>query len=238
MHTQVENWILYEDNHLLVINKPAGWLVQADKTGDTDLMRVLKAYLKEKYQKPGEVYLGLVHRLDRPVSGVMVWAKTSKAAARLSEQFRTHQTDKRYLALVEGVVQGQGSCQDFLLKEHEKVRVVSSKHPKGLYAKLDWTALAQTKTHTVLGIVLETGRPHQIRIQLGSRRMPIVGDLRYGGQQVLDGRNLALHCHALTLEHPTQRLKMKWEALPPVSWHLYISSAVLASCSAAHQPRL
>jgi RluA family pseudouridine synthase len=216
--------ILYVDNHLLVIYKPAGMLSQADDTGDADVLTVAKQYIKEKYEKPGEVFMGLVHRLDRPVSGVMVLARTTKAASRLSEQFRQKTPDKRYLAVVEAAISGKGDCEDYLIKEDQKVRIVSSSYPKAQFAALSWQAIASQKvatsqkTWSLLEIELQTGRPHQIRVQLSSRKMPILGDFRYGAKHALDGRNLALHCYLLSIEHPTQKTRMTFVAPPPASW--------------------
>ncbi|HET6568593.1 MAG TPA: RNA pseudouridine synthase [Rhodothermales bacterium] len=210
--------VLYQDNHLLVVNKPAGMLVQQDETGDPDLLTVAKAYVKEMYRKPGKVYLGLVHRLDRPVSGVMVFARTSKAAARLSTQFRERTVEKRYLALVEGKREGSGRCIDYLVKEERRVRVVPPTYAGARRAELAWDALASQDGRSLVEVVLETGRPHQIRIQLAHSGFPIVGDFRYGATQELDGRNIALHCYRLALEHPTQKQRMGWQAPPPESW--------------------
>lgn len=210
--------VLFEDNHLLVLNKPAGVLVQADRTGDADLLSAGKAYLKTQYAKPGNVFLGLVHRLDRPVSGVMVFARTSKAAARLSEQIRQRTPQKVYWAIVEGKVTGAGICEDYLLKEGERVQVVPSNHPKGLRAELDWKALTNRNGCSLLEIRLKTGRPHQIRVQLSSRGMPILGDLRYGARSCFDGRNLALHCRSMTVNHPTTQEKLTFIAPLPAVW--------------------
>ncbi len=210
--------VLYLDNHLLVVNKPAGMLSQGDETGDASLLEVGKALLKERFGKPGNVYLALVHRLDRPVSGVMVLARTSKAAARLSEQFRARVPQKRYLAVVEGACEGEGTCVDFLVKEDRRVRVVEAGYPKAKRAVLRWRAVAVRDGLSLLDVTLETGRPHQVRVQLAHRGWPLLGDFRYGARRRLDGRNLALHCYRLTLEHPTRREPMTWTAPPPASW--------------------
>jgi len=146
--------VLYLDNHLLVVNKPAGLLSQADRTGDADVLSLGKAYLKEKFDKPGAVFLGLVQRLDRPVSGVMVLARTSKAAARLTAQFRDHQTDKRYIALVEGRLEGEGRCLDYLAKEDRFVRLVHEGHPGGKKAVLSWKALGSSDGVSLVEISL------------------------------------------------------------------------------------
>lgn len=210
--------VLFIDNHLLVVNKPAGLLVQADRTGDPDLLSIGKAYLKDSFNKPGNVFLGLVHRLDRPVSGVMVFARTSKAASRLSDQFRRRTPDKRYLALVEGEVSGQDKLVDYLIKRDRTVEIVDASHPDARMAVLEWRTLACRNRTSLLEINLKTGRPHQIRIQLSHAGFPIVGDKRYGASRELDGRNLALHCYRLEVEHPTQRTRIAWTARPPGSW--------------------
>jgi len=210
--------VLFVDNQILVVNKPAGMLVQEDETGDPDLFTLAKAYVKERFEKPGNVYLGLVHRLDRPVSGVMVFARTSKAAARLSDQFRRRTVDKRYLAVVEGVRQGSGSCVDYLVKENRRVRVVPKTYPRAQRAELSWKTVAVRGGLSLVEVRLETGRPHQIRVQLAHGGTPILGDFRYGATKELDGRNIALHCYHLGFEHPTRREHMAWETLPPETW--------------------
>lgn len=210
--------VLYEDNHLLVVNKPAGLLVQEDRTGDEDLLTLGKAYLKKAYDKPGNVFLGLVHRLDRPASGVMVLARTSKAAARLSEQFRSRTVEKRYLALVEGAPTGGGVLVDHLAKLDRSVEVVPPTHPEAQRAELAWRPVATRGERTLVEVELRTGRAHQIRVQLAHQGSPIVGDFRYGARTELDGRNLALHCYRLGIVHPTRREPLDWSALPPPTW--------------------
>ena len=214
--------VVYLDNHLLVVHKPAGLLVQEDRTGDSDLLTLGKAFLKEKYDKPGNVFLGLVHRLDRPVSGVMVLARTSKAASRLSDQFRRRAPDKRYLALVEGRLDGQGRREDYLAKIDRHVRIVKPDHPKGKRAELRWQALATERRKegnvSLVEVELLTGRAHQVRVQLAALGHPILGDLRYGAEREFDGRNLALHSYRLEIEHPTKREPMAFAAMPPATW--------------------
>ncbi|MDX1531889.1 MAG: RluA family pseudouridine synthase [Rhodothermales bacterium] len=223
--------VLYLDNHLLVVIKPAGLLVQADATGDPDLLTLGKAYLKGRFDKPGNVFLGLVHRLDRPVSGVMVLARTSKAAGRLSAQFRQRDPDKRYLALAEGRLEGAGEREDHLAKLDRTVRVVKPTHPEGKRAVLRWRALGQDRMQrkglvTLVDVELVTGRAHQVRAQLAAMGHPLLGDLRYGARQEFDGRNLALHSYALTVEHPTRREPMTFTALPPPSWRDFFPALV------------
>jgi 23S rRNA pseudouridine1911/1915/1917 synthase len=220
--------ILHLDNHLLVVNKPAGLPVQEDETRDPDLLTLGRAYLKERFDKPGRVFLGLVHRLDRPVSGVVIMARTSKAAGRLSEQFRERRPDKRYLALVEGRLLGEGMREDFLVKTGRTVRVVPPAHPGARDARLRWRAVGTDRVKqgdvSLVEIELITGRAHQIRVQLAAMGHPILGDMRYGATRELDGRNLALHSYALTIEHPTLRKEMTFRAFPPASWSGYFDA--------------
>lgn len=210
--------VLYTDNHLLIIAKPAGMLAQSDETGDLDVVSWGKAYLKRRFDKPGNVFLGLVHRLDRPVSGIMVLGRTSKAAARLTDQFSKHRADKRYLAIVEGRLEGTGTMEDYLVKDDRTVRVVTRGHPKGKHARLRWQSLASGEDTSLVDVRLETGRPHQIRIQLATRGHALLGDTRYGAEAPFEGRHLALHCYYLSIEHPTRREPVITTLDPPASW--------------------
>ncbi len=202
------------DNHLLVIVKPAGLLAQADRTGDADVLTEGKAFLKAHFDRPGNVFLGLVHRLDRPVSGLMVLARTSKAAARLSAQFRDRTVEKRYLALVEGSVPGPVTLRDSLLKKDEKVRVVPADTPGAKRAELRLTPLHAQAGRTLVEIELGTGRAHQIRVQLAARGLPVVGDARYGARTAFRPGAIALHSYRLALDHPTREERLAWQALP------------------------
>ncbi len=210
--------VLYLDNHLLVVCKPAGMLSQGDRTGDPSVLDWGKAFLKEQFNKPGDVYLGLVHRLDRPASGVLALARTSKAARRLTEQFKRRLPDKRYLALAEGLMEPWGVCEGYVAKANEQVRVVAADHPGARWASLRWRSVALGTGLTLVEVALETGRPHQIRVQLAHLGHPILGDFRYGARRPFDGRNLALHCYRLTLEHPTRRTPATFTARPPGTW--------------------
>ena len=223
--------VLYLDNHLLVVDKPAGMLSQADRTGDLDLVTWAKAFLKERFDKPGNVFAGLVHRLDRPVSGVLVLARTSKAAGRLSDQFRRRQPDKRYLAVVEGRLDGGGLATDWLLKgEGGTVHRVTRTTEGAKEARMRWRALASDRRHTLVAVELLTGRAHQIRVQLAGLGAPVVGDLRYGASGPLgDGRGIALHAASLTVEHPTRREPLTWTAAPPARWRGLLDAAVAAA---------
>ena len=194
--------IIYEDNHLLVVEKPINMPVQADDSHDLDLLTLLKADLKKRYHKPGNVYLGLVHRLDRPVGGIMVFAKTSKAASRLSEQVRTHQLKKEYYAIVLGKIEEKGHLEDYLLK-NEKKNIVTV-HPQGKHAILDFTRLQFTKDMSLVKIQLKTGRSHQIRVQFSHHGYPLFGDQKYS-QKAKPGQQIALFSHAITFQHPTTK---------------------------------
>lgn len=207
--------ILYEDNHLLVVEKPVNLPVQADASGDPDLLGTLKAYVKERYNKPGEAYLGLVHRLDRPVGGVMVFARTSKAAARLSEQFRSHKAKKRYVAVVEGCPKPSDSLCDFLVKDERTntSRVVPAGTAGAKEARLQYRCLAREGGLALLDVSLDTGRPHQIRVQLAHAGLPILGDQRYN-KAAAAGTQIRLFAYALTLTHPTLGEPLRFFARP------------------------
>lgn len=193
--------VLYEDNHLIAVFKPAGVLVQGDKPvgerSEPTLMDEVKEYLKEKYKKPGNVFLGLVHRLDRPVSGIILFAKTSKGAARISEQIREREMRKTYHAMVEGEIKPpRGTLKNFLIKD-EKNKIARISNPpagggEGDYAELDYETVKTNGARTLLKINLKTGRFHQIRAQLSAAGHPIVGDLKYGAKEKLPDKSIAL----------------------------------------------
>ena len=209
--------VIYEDNHIIVVEKPVNIPSQGDKTGDIDMLTIIKQYLIEKYNKPGNVYLGLVHRLDRPVGGVMVFAKTSKAAARLSEQVREKIFRKKYLVIVNGKFKdNKGVLEDYLLK-NEKTnmsRVVTEETKSAKYAKLDYEVLKYDSelNLSVLRINLYTGRHHQIRVQLSSRGHSIYGDQKYGGRG--HGKQICLWAYELTIQHPITKEDMTFKAIP------------------------
>ena len=209
--------ILYEDNHVLCVVKPANLPVQADNTKDEDLLTLVKQYLKEKYNKPGNVYLGLVHRLDRPVGGAMILAKTSKDASRLSESIRVRAIDKVYYAILDGVPKKQSdTLVDYLTKD-TKTNMVSVTNAKiGKKSILHYQVLATKNGHTLVEIHLETGRPHQIRVQFASRNLPLVGDQRYNknAKKV----QIALWAVSLTFPHPTTKDKITIHSDPPEIW--------------------
>src|SRR5699024_9200033 len=187
--------ILYEDNHLLIVEKPVNIPVQADSSGDKDLLSMLKEDIKIRYNKPGNVYLALVHRLDRPVGGVMLFAKTSKAASRISNEIRKQAMERKYLAVVHGKpTKKSGKLSHFLYKDKEKniVHVVEGNHPKAKEAKLHYEVMAKSNGLSLLSVELYTGRPHQIRVQLAENGTPLYGDQKYGTHKTKPGEQIAL----------------------------------------------
>ena len=209
--------IIYEDNHIIVVEKIPNVPTQEDETGDISMMSLIKEYIKEKYNKPGNVYLGLVHRLDRPVGGVMVFAKTSKAASRLSDEVRKKIFKKEYLAVVDGKFEKEkGTLENYLYKDKKTNTsyVVNKDKKDAKYAKLDYEVIKYDKENnlSVLKINLHTGRHHQIRVQLSNIGHSIYGDQRYGKR----GKNkqIALWAYKLTIEHPTKKEKMEFLDLP------------------------
>ncbi|MDR3085434.1 MAG: RluA family pseudouridine synthase [Christensenellaceae bacterium] len=210
--------ILYEDNHLLVALKPANMPVQADASRDQDLLSELKGYIKLKYQKPGAVYLGLVHRLDRPVAGLVAFARTSKAAARLSAQLQRHEMGREYLCVVRGIAPKGGSAEHYLLKD-EKTNtssVVTAQTPGAKRAELDFERLGSCDGLSLLSVRLKTGRSHQIRVQMKALGFPLWGDSRYGGGR--PGEPIALYAYRLRLKHPVTGEELHLEAPPPESF--------------------
>ena len=216
--------VLYEDNHLIVAIKPAGVLSQRDGSNAPDMLTILKAYIKDTYQKPGEVYLGLVHRLDRPVSGVMVFARTSKAASRLSEQIRTRRVEKIYRCVVNGVLEGEGRLENFISKDEASntVTVSDTEKPGFKASYLDYRALASKDGMTLAEVKLGTGRSHQIRAQMAHKGYPLIGDQKYGKK---DNRtkDIALEAYKLSFEHPVKREFITFEAPVPDTfpWSLF-----------------
>ena len=212
--------ILFEDNHCLAVVKPARLLIAGDETGDVTLLDLARDYIKQKYHKPGSVFLGLVHRLDRPVSGIVLFARTSKAAARLSEQFRSGSVAKVYHALVEGTVtKPSGELVDWLLKDRQKniVTSVPENTPDARRSALGYRKLKTAGKLTLLEITPRTGRSHQIRVQLAARNMPIFGDRKYGSEHYFAGA-IALHAAELTFTHPTRPEQITLRAPHPKSW--------------------
>ena len=203
--------VLYEDNHIIVVEKEIGVLSQADNTGDDDLVNMVKSYIKEKYDKPGNVYLGLVHRLDRMVGGIMVFAKTSKAAARLSDSIRKNEIDKYYLAIVHGKLEGKKKLIDKIKKLDNGNSVVS---PDGKEAILEYEVILYNKEKdcSLLKVHLLTGRHHQIRVQLSNIGHAILGDHRYSFGE--DNYPIALYAYRLEFIHPVKKEKMDFVLLP------------------------
>ena len=191
--------VIYEDNHLLVVEKPINVPVQEDSSGDKDLLNILKEYLKVKYNKPGNVYLGLVHRLDRPVGGVMVFAKTSKCASRLSDQVRLDKLNKLYYAVVEGNINESGKLEDYLLKDTKNNIVRVDKN--GKLSILEYKKIKSKDNLTLVEIKLHTGRSHQIRVQLSHNGNPLYGDQKYNKNAHV-GEQLALFAYKLEFYHP------------------------------------
>lgn len=199
--------ILYEDNHIIVVYKFPGILSQSDSTKDLDMLSIVKTYLKDRYHKPGKVYLGLVHRLDRPVKGVMVFAKTSKAAARLSEQIRNGQMHKKYYAVVEGILkEKEGILENKIEKLDNKKVLIDT--PNGKEAKLEYKVIKEKDNLSLVDINLLTGRYHQIRLQFSYINHPLYGDTLYGSKYKGD---LALISYSLSFIHPTTKEKMYFE---------------------------
>lgn len=239
--------ILLEDGPLLAVNKPAGLLTQGVPQGIPTLEAMVKAYLKERYGKPGNVYLGIPHRLDRPVSGVVVFARNSKAAARLAEQFREREVRKVYWGIVERPLESpQGELVDWLLKipEQARVEVVAPGTPGARECRLSYRTLETGSGSagggpTLLEIELHTGRMHQIRVQLASRGSPILGDFQYGAQGALLETRLAdplqepiaLHARSLTLKHPVRYDLMTITAPIPDAWRRFGVQSVVSGCN-------
>ena len=202
--------IIYEDNHLLVVVKPQGIPVQKAESSNDDFQSLLKDYLKRKYGKPGNVFLGIVHRLDQPVGGVMVFAKTSKAASRLSEEIRQNLWKKQYLTVVDGVPKEKKAVlEDYLVKNEEKNEVYVSKKgdPKAKFARLYCETLESKNGRSLLKITLETGRAHQIRVQLSSRGLPIVNDHKYN-KNSKNVSDIALWAYSVEIIHPVTKEKL------------------------------
>ena len=204
--------IIYEDNHILVVEKPINIPTQADDSKDEDLLNILKGYIKEKYNKPGNVYLGLVHRLDRPVGGVMVFAKTSKAASRLSDQIRLNKFNKVYYAVCEGEIKNEGRLENKLLKDTK--RNIVKVDENGKTSILNYKKLKKKDNLNLVEIKLETGRPHQIRVQMSYNGNPLYGDQKYNKNSKV-GQQLALFAKKLEFYHPVSKELMSFELKLP-----------------------
>ena len=209
--------VIFEDNHIIVVEKTPNIPSQADKTEDMDMLTLVRDYIKQKYNKPGNVYLGLVHRLDRPVGGIMVFAKTSKAASRLSEEVRNKTFKKTYLAVVDGKIDNtEGTLEDYLYKDERNniSKVVNKDKKNAKYACLDYKVLVydEVKKLSLLKINLHTGRHHQIRVQLSNFGHSIFGDQKYGTRG--QGKQIALWAYELSIVHPTTKEEMTFKDLP------------------------
>ncbi|MFZ0448314.1 MAG: RNA pseudouridine synthase [Desulfatiglandaceae bacterium] len=211
--------ILYEDNHLLGLYKPAGMLTQGDRTGDLSLLDWAKAWLKKRYMKPGKAFLGLVHRLDRPVAGAVLFARTSKAASRLSAQIREHKIRKTYWAIVQGRPRPpEGKSKAFLTRRGSKSIITTQHDPSGRAAELTYRVLESRGPFSLVEIALITGRHHQIRCQFAALGCPILGDLKYGFSHALPSRNIGLLARSLICRHPTRPVDVTLESPIPDDW--------------------
>lgn len=201
--------VLYEDNHIIAVNKTCNEIVQGDRTGDMPLSDMVKAYLKEKYQKPGEVFLGVPHRLDRPTSGVVLFARTSKALTRLNEMFRSHEKiQKTYWAITEhALVPSEGRLEHYLLRKEQqnKSYVVQEGTQNAKLAKLTYRTLGHSDRYYLVEVHLETGRHHQIRCQLSAIGCPIKGDLKYGAKRSNPDGGISLHARSIAFQHPVSK---------------------------------
>lgn len=206
--------VLYEDNHIIVVEKEPNMLSQSDITGDIDLLTIIKEYIKAKYNKPGNVYIGLVHRLDRPVGGIMVFARTSKAAKRLNEQIRNHEFNKTYVAILDGILdKKKGKLTNYLYKDEKlKKSFVTDKNNKNAkLSELNYEVIGYYKDKTIVKINLITGRHHQIRVQFSNIGYPLCGDQLYG---IKNKKQIKLFSYKLEFTHPTLKKKMTFKMLP------------------------
>lgn len=217
--------VLFEDNHLLAVVKPPGIPSQEDESGDADMLTLLKADLKERHNKPGNVFLGLVHRLDRPVGGAMIFAKTSKAASRLSESVRSRSFGKTYICVVQGVPTRQEATLEHYIRKDQKRNVVTvydNPAPEAKDARLAYRVAASSNTHSLIAVKLHTGRPHQIRAQMAHIGCPLAGDLKYGAAKRSEFIDIALWSTSVSVPHPVTKEEMRFRSLPehvePWSW--------------------
>jgi 23S rRNA pseudouridine1911/1915/1917 synthase len=229
-HTDVP--ILFEDNHLLVVEKPVNMPTQEDESRDMDLLTFLKNDIKVRYGKPGNVYLGLVHRLDRPVGGVMVFAKTSKAASRLSDLIRTRQFRKTYLAVIHGKpAQPSGRLIHYVRKDEKRniVQTVDKRAAGAKEAILDYTVLGTGEGFSLVQIELHTGRPHQIRVQFAAIGCPLYGDQKYGIGVNQVGQQIALWSHSVSFMHPTLKEELTFRSVPPNVHPWFLWDSIISS---------
>lgn len=211
MSIELEKQILFEDNHIIILNKLSSQIVHSDKTGDVSLEEMVKHYLKTKYNKPGNVYCGLVHRLDRPVSGVVMFAKTEKALIRLNKMMKEHQIHKTYWAIVRNNnIKPKATLVNFLIRNEKQNKTYVAKDTnKGKYAELDYEVLKKSDNYQLLKVNLKTGRHHQIRVQLSNIGCPIKGDLKYGFERSNKDASISLHARELEFLHPVKKEQIK-----------------------------
>lgn len=219
--------ILYEDNHLIAVRKDPGDIVQGDRTGDVPLSRMVEESIRQRYGKPGNVYLGVIHRIDRPVSGVLLFAKTGKALSRMNKAFQEKQVEKLYWAVVQGHHEGRERLEDRLIKNERKnrSRIVEGKAKGSREAVLSYRVIAQADHYSLLEVHPETGRHHQIRVQLADREMAIKGDVKYGARRPNKDASIHLHARSVKIPHPTQDRKLEILAPPPQGdalWELFL----------------
>jgi 23S rRNA pseudouridine1911/1915/1917 synthase len=211
--------VFYEDNHLLVVYKPAGLVMQRDHKNKANLLDLAKIWIKNRYNKPGNAFAGMVHRLDAPVAGVVMVARTSKAASRLSAQIRQDRVEKRYLAVVRGrPFEQQASLENALIRQGRKSCIVPDSIPGSQNSRLTYHVISTRKGFSLLDIKLETGRRHQIRVQLAHIGCPIVGDTAYGALESLEHGSIALLAHRLSFNHPTRAERLAFKTLTPKGW--------------------
>ena len=208
--------VLFEDNHLIAINKQSGDIIQGDKTGDEPLSEKVKKFLKKKYNKPGNVFLGTIHRIDRPTSGIIIFAKTSKALSRMNEKFRDNKISKTYWAIAKNnLSKTSGSLVDYLTKDQKKNKSFVTKNKEGKLAKLSYKLLNKLNNYYHYEIYPETGRHHQIRVQLSNMDSPIKGDLKYGAKRSNNDASINLHARKIIFEHPVSKEEIKIIAPTP-----------------------
>lgn len=217
--------VLYEDNHIIAVNKKSGDLVQGDKTGDVTLGDKVKQYIKQKYNKPGEVYLGVVHRLDRPVTGVVIFARTSKALSRLNAAFRKKQMQKTYWAISRNTpIQTSATIKHYLLKNSQKNKTTAFPKPKegAKESVLEYKTLTNNNKEVLIEVLPHTGRPHQIRVQLSTQRAVIKGDIKYGDSMPNPDQSICLHARKLEFIHPIKKEPISILApLPENNWESF-----------------